>query len=658
MRPHPIDSTFDVELANKLARLESYNKHLYRPNTYLHKWWARRCGSTFRLLLKHLAEDEDSRDYYAPGGLEGKIVLDPMMGGGTTLHEAVRLGANVIGVDLDPIPVLQARATLSDVPLAELEDAFTSFYEELEARLNGFFETTCLEDGTIVPVRFILYGLRRHCDCGETVFVDSFVLQRKADGTTTRICPYCREVLRTNVSCNCEQTDLLPPLKEKGTRSCPECGSKYEDDLSVPFYARYTPLVAVGQCSSHGLIYGPLSEADNAQIARANDRRAGLGFGSELKVHPGPKSSDLIRRRVHSYLDLFSSRQLIYLQGAIEVLAQFDGYSRLYLALIVSTSLEFNSMLCGYKGSSMRRPGAIRHTFSHHAYSFPYTALENNPLNHRFASGTLQKLFHDRVRRARKWATAPQERVVNGKEISVMEIDGEVDTGTEVSEVTALTAGVRQFHLMQGSSTRLELADDSVDYVVTDPPYFDSVQYGDLSAFFRVWLALLLPDEERLGIEWNYDLSRSAVSPPGNIRSQPGGTYVALMTSIVGECARVLRKDGGRLIFSFHHWNPNGWAAITIALKKSGFRLVNRFVVHSENPVSVHVANLKALTDDAILVLAPTGAGNATEWSHPGVIDTADSARFCEECATLLGWMLERVLSDEEVARLWQQSLS
>jgi adenine-specific DNA methylase len=55
------------------------------------------------------------QDRYAPGGLEGQIILDPMMGGGTTLHEAIRLGANVVGSDIDPIPVLQTRATLTDV---------------------------------------------------------------------------------------------------------------------------------------------------------------------------------------------------------------------------------------------------------------------------------------------------------------------------------------------------------------------------------------------------------------------------------------------------------------------------------------------------------------------------------------------------------------
>ena len=120
----PIDSHFTTALADEMAQLESYNKNLYRPNTYLHKWWARRCGSTFRFILKHLVDKPNHQDYYTPGGLEGKIILDPMMGGGTTLHEAIRLGANVIGADIDPIPVLQARASLSEVSMKRLESAY------------------------------------------------------------------------------------------------------------------------------------------------------------------------------------------------------------------------------------------------------------------------------------------------------------------------------------------------------------------------------------------------------------------------------------------------------------------------------------------------------------------------------------------------------
>src|SRR5690554_7290144 len=161
-----LDKEFPVDFANSLAHLESYNKHLYRPNTYLHKWWARRCGSTFRLILKHLVRTETLKDYYAPGGLEGKIILDPMMGGGTTLHEAIRLGANVIGADIDPIPVLQARATLSEVPLAQLEEAFRTLCAALDRRISPLFETECPQCNERGPLRFVLYGAQRSCGCG------------------------------------------------------------------------------------------------------------------------------------------------------------------------------------------------------------------------------------------------------------------------------------------------------------------------------------------------------------------------------------------------------------------------------------------------------------------------------------------------------------
>jgi hypothetical protein len=66
----PIDYDFNTDFADDLARLESYNKNLYRPNTYLHKWWARRCGTTFRAILKQLVDEDRGRDYYASGGLE------------------------------------------------------------------------------------------------------------------------------------------------------------------------------------------------------------------------------------------------------------------------------------------------------------------------------------------------------------------------------------------------------------------------------------------------------------------------------------------------------------------------------------------------------------------------------------------------------------
>jgi adenine-specific DNA methylase len=120
----------------------------------------------------------------------------------------------------------------------------------------------------------------------------------------------------------------------------------------------------------------------------------------------------------------------------------------------------------------------------------------------------------------------------------------------------------------------------------------------------------------------------------------------------------VLRKESGRFVFTFHHWNPRGWAALTLALKRAGFALVNRYVVYSENPTSVHIAGMKALTHDAILVLAPVEAGVRGEWPRPLHVDHSASEPFCRDCATLLGWLLNADLPAGEIERIWQETLT
>jgi putative DNA methylase len=643
--PLAIDSAFDLKLADELARMESFNKHLYRPNTYLHKWWARRCGTTFRLILKHLVRDPALADYYTAGGLEGQTILDPMMGGGTTLHEAIRLGANVIGMDVDPIPIVQLRAALFDGPLLRLETAFEAFDATVRGNLGDLFFTECPVCRGQTEVQFILHGRRRSCACGPVVCLDSHVLRHERDGSVVTICPRCMRI-GPNDGCACNTGDSSFRIVEKGAVRCLQCGEMYRDDEDGPFYQRYIPSVVVGRCPQDGLFFKAPCAADREKILRADALRPSFGADEEFSVRAGPKSAELIRRSIRSYLDLFSSRQLLYLWYAGEALRDAEPWIRLNLGLLVSTSLEFNSMLCGYKGGDRRRPGAIRHTFSHHAYSFPYTALENNPLFPAKTSGTLRSLFHSRIARGRAWAKAPHERAVTSSGTKTVLLPGEVNLGTEVDSSSDLKWGTRRFLLMQGSSACMNLESDSVDHVVTDPPYFDSVQYSDLAAFFRVWLQRLLPEFAH----WNYDVTDSAVEIHG---SKDNERYIGMLSSIFSECRRVLKKDCGRLIFTFHHGNPRGWAALTIALKRAGFVLVNRYVVHSENPASVHIANLKAIRHDAILVAAPLESGIRPHWEVSRKLDVTGSRKFCESCAAALGWMLGSELSEEDIRVTW-----
>ena len=98
----------------------------------------------------------------------------------------------------------------------------------------------------------------------------------------------------------------------------------------------------VGQCPQHGMFFSPTSEVDLELVRRADDLRDTLDFGSlaDFTIIPGPKSSDLVSHGVTTYLDLFSSRQLLFLHRVIEVLPASEPLVRLNLALLVSTSLS------------------------------------------------------------------------------------------------------------------------------------------------------------------------------------------------------------------------------------------------------------------------------------------------------------------------------
>jgi hypothetical protein len=490
------------------------------------------------------------------------------------------------------------------------------------------------------------------------LFVDTFLL-RENRGHNIYICPTCHEVYSgLDHRCQAEAVRYAHhrpngPLVEKGTERCQACDSAFTDILDEPFSERYLPLVVVGWCPTHDQFFKAVDRTDLALIVRARDAAQDLDLGDpkDFRVPSGPKSDDLLGRNVTSFQELFTPRQLLYLSASTELLQELPGEDRLWLALLISTSLDFNALLCGYKGAGIRRPGAIRHVFSHHAYSFPYTALENNPVFSRKRSGTLKRLFHDRILRAGRWAVEPVERHIEGDRRRKVPIRGEIDGGEPVRDWRSLAHGKRKFLLLQADSAALDVPEGSVDYVVTDPPYYDSVQYSDLSTFFRVWLHLFLPQEA----DWRYDPLASAVSE-GDVSGKH--KYGQVLGGIWKTCHRALNKEHGRLIFTYHHWDPQAWAALTLSLKKAGFVLMRHWVVFSENPASVHIRDLKALKHDTILVLKPdTAEGEAPQWPEPTCVDTTDSYTFCRDCGAALGWFLSVDVSEERIRGQWRRLL-
>jgi len=474
--------------------------------------------------------------------------------------------------------------------------------------------------------------------------VDSFLLREEPDGRHKRLQDYYPDL---TVKRGRQQWQFCA----KSNVRCAACNQSFNNYTHLPFIERYVPILTVGICQAHGQFFKAVQKGDLDVLAKAKKAATKMDLPSKhsLRVVGGPKSSDLLKRKIEHYSDLFTARQLLYISTAKKLIDTVEPKHRLWLALLVSTSLEFNSLLCGYKGSEQRRPGAIRHVFSHHAYSFPYTSLENNPIFSQKTSGTLRRLFDDRIKDAAVWASAPIERKTKPSGWRKVTILGEIDGGLEGSSVEEFVDDKRRFILRQCDSSRMQLPDESVDYVVTDPPYFDSVQYSDLSHYFRVWLNWFIPNDAN----WEFAPLSSAVAETQANK----GKYRIVLSRIWRECNRVLRRPHGRLIFTFHHWRPEAWVQLTLALKAAGFSLVTSYTVHSENPISVHIRNLKALKHDSILVLKPKDRHSDKRSFSLMKISADDSFSFCQGCASLLGHCLDGEYSDSEIDEMWRHAL-
>src|SRR3954453_7261734 len=71
------------------------------PIYHAHRWFARRFSSAFRAILvaARLPQEADFwQAFYEGVDYSGLTILDPFVGGGTSVVEAARLGASSIGV--------------------------------------------------------------------------------------------------------------------------------------------------------------------------------------------------------------------------------------------------------------------------------------------------------------------------------------------------------------------------------------------------------------------------------------------------------------------------------------------------------------------------------------------------------------------------------
>jgi putative DNA methylase len=137
--------------------------------------------------------------------------------------------------------------------------------------------------------------------------------------------------------------------------------------------------------------------------------------------------------------------------------------------------------------------------------------------------------------------------------------------------------------LVCGSATELHgIERESIDAVITDPPFGGLLHYSELSDFFYVWL--------RLALRKNYpDLFEpecvpKALEAVANRARHPENAdafYQRILTDCWRETYRVL-KPGGILAFTFHHSEDEPWVGVLESLFDAGFYLEATYPIRSD----------------------------------------------------------------------------
>jgi len=98
---------------------------------------------------------------------------------------------------------------------------------------------------------------------------------------------------------------------------------------------------------------------------------------------------------------------------------------------------------------------------------------------------------------------------------------------------------------------------DSVDYIFTDPPYAENVQYGELNFVWEAWL--------KLDTNWHED--EIVVN---EVRGKTEEYWSNMMRRVMIECYKVL-KPGRCISLCYHDTSEGTWALIQDIMAEAGF---------------------------------------------------------------------------------------
>lgn len=159
--------------------------------------------------------------------------------------------------------------------------------------------------------------------------------------------------------------------------------------------------------------------------------------------------------------------------------------------------------------------------------------------------------------------------------------------------------------VVRGSALSTEWPDLTFDAIVTDPPYYDSRSYANLSDHFYVWhkrsvgylyasdfAAQLTPKKsEAIAAAYRHD---------GNWR-KADEFYEDAMQRAFAEAYRLL-KPGAPMVCVYAHKTTSGWTTLINAMRSAGFAVAEAWPIEMERKARQNALDTAALASSILLV--------------------------------------------------------
>jgi len=557
----------DWNKVGKTVVKQQSNRERHTPVVSLYRWWARRPHALIGGILDAAVQAKRKK---------ALRVSDPFSGGGTVTFEAVRRSLPVYAQDLYPWPTSGLATALSRCSRDEFSASASRLLKDLDPLRSLYRRPDGIELTHVLRVR--LGSCPR---CTKTIYLFPYPLISLASRSDKekralygcRSCGSVRVDRRDRKVWECTTCGHKENNSGKSARilSCPHCSFERSHRGFFNGKPHWEPvavqelMIVSGQPRAR---FRPVECGDPVNSLTASKSITGMG----RLIPDGIETHRLIESGFSAWGDLYTKRQAEVLVSALRRIGTMEASEACKdrLAMAVIGAAEMSAYLSRWDRFHLKAFEGL----ANHRYSDTTLAVETNPLSP-VGRGTIPHRM-DSAGRALDWMLQEVASSIRVQQLK------------QTYECTKLRSGVI---VATGNSARQGLKDRTVDLVLTDPPYYSDVQYGELARLFHFWLSRYrqLPAFEE---------KEEAV--PNLYRKNGLEFYVKSIAACLNECRRTLAANG-RVILTFHNKKMLAWKALCESLVRAGLTVQSLAVVRAENEADHGKRNGKGMLHDLVI---------------------------------------------------------